>query len=319
MNAAPILGEGWDPAIREQLERVIAYYGRGGPGYDPQRPPAAAFDWDETVLEHDIGDAVLFYQIDALAFKWELPEFWQLIPPDLRQQWQDIGRPLWKLGPGEVPNHPAYAEYLAIGYQLFHDMLVAPRQIGYPWFTQVLAGFTVDEVIALSDATFRRESAWALGRRPIVPEVSVRQGVRLRPTMVRLLRLLAAAGFQVWVVSATNRWTVQTVAARVGIPPERVIGMETEVYEGRITTRLVEPAPYYEGKSAALLSRLGPARLILAAGDSPSDESMISLAEAVRLVINPRDVALRARCAAACERGEPWLIHPAFDMAAVER
>ncbi|MBI3943476.1 MAG: HAD-IB family phosphatase [Chloroflexi bacterium] len=319
MNSNIMLGEGWDPAIREQLEWVIATYGCGGPDYDPRRPPAAAFDWDETVLEHDIGDALLFHQIDTLAFKWELPEFWELIPHRLRQPWQEIGRPLWKLGPEEIQNHPAYPEYLSIGYQLFRDMLVAPREIGYPWFTQVLAGFTVGEALVFSEATFRRESGWPLGRRQIVSHVSVRQGVRLRPTMVRLIKTLETQGFQVWVVSATNRWTVQTVASRVGIPPDRVIGMETEVREGRITTTLVEPAPYYEGKATALRARLGPSRLILAAGDSPSDESMISLAEAARLLINPRDVALRERCVAACARGEPWLIHPGFDIGAVDR
>jgi len=56
------LAEGrWDPRIREELETMIWDYGVSGNQWAPEAPPIAAFDWDNTAIQGDIGEAILDY------------------------------------------------------------------------------------------------------------------------------------------------------------------------------------------------------------------------------------------------------------------
>jgi phosphoserine phosphatase len=312
------LGPGWTPDNRMALTAILARYGQGGPEFNPVRPPVAALDWDDTVIDHDVGDALLFYQIDYLAFDFDAPGFWELIPDELRDAWRAAVRPLLHLPLDEARLHPAYPTYRYLGYRLYRTMLVAPRDIGYPWFTRILLGLTVPQVYALTEATLERDLSLPLGE-AIIPSldgrepVRVRSGLRYRPAMTTLIQALLACGFQVWVVSATNRWAVEVMASRLGIPAGRVVGMTTAVHDGRITIDLVPPAPYFAGKAGALRELLEPgARVVLAAGDSPSDEELLRLAEAGRLLTTPRNADLLARAEAEQARGEPWLIQRSF-------
>jgi phosphoserine phosphatase/GNAT superfamily N-acetyltransferase len=49
----------WDPTVRSSLERMAHEHGRRGSAYDPRRPPVAVFDWDNTSIRGDIGEAFL--------------------------------------------------------------------------------------------------------------------------------------------------------------------------------------------------------------------------------------------------------------------
>ena len=63
------LAEGnWDAFNREQLDRMIATYGKFGPNYNPARPPYVVFDWDNTTIFLDIEEAALIYQLENLRF-----------------------------------------------------------------------------------------------------------------------------------------------------------------------------------------------------------------------------------------------------------
>jgi phosphoserine phosphatase len=262
-----------------------------------------------------------------------MPAFWDLIPDDLRAGWHAAVWPLTSLMNGAPPfslpesveAHPAYPAYRHLGYQLYRAMLVAPRDISYPWFTQVLLGLTVAQARALSRAALDHALDVPLSEQIVhspdgSPPVRVRSGLRYRPAMRALIVALRACGFQVWVVSATNRWSIEVAAGELGIPADRVVGMTTTVRDGRITTELVEPAPYFAGKATALKSVVGPdARVVLAAGDSLSDEGLLSLAEAARIVVTPSARELVTRAETGLALGEPWLVQASFGEPCVER
>jgi phosphoserine phosphatase len=72
------------------------------------------------------------------------------------------------------------------------------------------------------------------------------------PVVRFCLEHLAARGWDVYVVSASNRWSVEIGAAKLGIAPERVIGLSVAVEGGRLTDRLVGPVPTLEGKPVLL-------------------------------------------------------------------
>ena len=51
---------GWREDHLARIRAAIAAHGRQSPGYDPARPPVAAFDWDNTTIKNDIGYALFF-------------------------------------------------------------------------------------------------------------------------------------------------------------------------------------------------------------------------------------------------------------------
>ncbi len=51
----------WEPAIHAGLERMVREHGRSGGQWDPHHRPLATFDWDNTAILGDIGEAVLDY------------------------------------------------------------------------------------------------------------------------------------------------------------------------------------------------------------------------------------------------------------------
>jgi hypothetical protein len=138
------------------------------------------------------------------------------------------------------------------------------------------------------------------------------------PEMVELLAMLLHHGFAVWIVSASNVWSVRHLVLRElnprlrrrgcrrGVPPEQVIGvaplvrdrwerelkdrvlvrtragyarLEPSALRGlRLTAQLDEPVPVYAGKVACLWDTLGRAPY-LAAGDSPGDLPLLAFAQ----------------------------------------
>ena len=70
VQKAPIkLLEGqWDDFNRAQLDSMIQTYGKGSPNYNPEKPPYAVFDFDNTTIFLDIAEALLVYQLENLRF-----------------------------------------------------------------------------------------------------------------------------------------------------------------------------------------------------------------------------------------------------------
>ncbi len=65
---------------------------------------------------------------------------------------------------------------------------------------------------------------------------------------VAIMQALEAAGIENYVVSASPESFVANAAKTLGLPRERLRAIRVEVAGGRLTTRLVHPVPYGEGK-----------------------------------------------------------------------
>jgi len=63
-----VLSGNWDPFNKKQIENLINGYGKAGGSYNPDKPPYAVFDWDNTSIFLDIEDATLIYQLENLIF-----------------------------------------------------------------------------------------------------------------------------------------------------------------------------------------------------------------------------------------------------------
>lgn len=152
-------------------------------------------------------------------------------------------------------------------YEEYEAKVAADPATGYAFAAEVLEGWEEPALMATCRDFFQRQMAQ-----------------QLFPFTGPLLQALAAAGYEVWVVSASPAWPVIPGAAWLDVPPDRVIGVQLEVEGGRLTGRSKRPVPCGEGKVALLQARgLRPA---LAVGNGDLDEPMLAYAERA-LVVAP--------------------------------
>lgn len=55
------IGSGWYGDNRTRLQELIDRYGSCGPYRPGRAKPVAVFDWDNTVVKNDVGDATMFW------------------------------------------------------------------------------------------------------------------------------------------------------------------------------------------------------------------------------------------------------------------
>ena len=340
----------WGAGNREALERALADLGTGGPAHDPQRPPVAVFDWDNTVIKNDIGDGSVFWMLRNDAF---------LSPAD---GWAATSR---FLAPAAIEALDAACGEHAAGRPLptsvdldcadeilsvYEDKRTAAGvpawlQEGYDrcrivpalaWVAQLQAGRTPEEMRALARQAIEANLAAAEGA---VQQVGTRTGmvawIRIYPQIRDLIGALQARGFDVWVASASPELVVQAFAEHVGIAHDHVIGIRTLVDEaGLLTHRLAGCGPvadgddgimtYKEGKrcfiaqevfgddsAAAVDPQHDPTRRpAFVAGDAQTDISMLLDAVHLRLVIDRQ--RSEVMCHALNGTGGTWLVNPMF-------
>jgi HAD superfamily phosphoserine phosphatase-like hydrolase len=151
-----------------------------------------------------------------------------------------------------------------------YEARVAESRIdGYTWVIQVMAGLAEADV-----------KLWCRQMAAAWPNY--------RPKMQGLIAGLQAEGFETWIVSASNRWIVHAAAPFVGIPQDRVLGIETVVRDGMLTTKPVYPRPCNQGKVDAIQKHIG-VKPVFAFGDSMGDFEMLAYAEQP-LVVGRRDL-----------------------------
>ena len=172
--------------------------------------------------------------------------------------------------------------------QLDHDVVEAFIDLA----RQLVRGRTPDEV-----ATWTQR----------VMEQQVRTGeLAWVPEIADLTRVLQQHGWQVWVVSGSPAAVIRPLAERIGIPPDRVIGMEAELdAEGRYVDAIREPGPWRQGKVRLLHERAGTTPS-LAIGDSEGDQALLDAAE-VAVLIDRGDPVLRRHAAR-----QGWLCQEAW-------
>ncbi len=254
----------------------------------------AVFDWDNTCIWNDIGDATFEHAAATADLRLAPADFDAMIPESLS------GRPR------RAPIADALARrdgerLRAEMLELYRDLVAARGSTeAYRWVAAVLAGRTEAELEALADAAIERALA-------LPPE---RGGMRLYRPIAAFVRALLDARWDVRIVSASAEPLVRAFARRLGLGPERVIGVRlARGPDGRLLPRVEEPFPYAEGKVAAIDRFLGR-RPHLVAGDSPGDLPMLRASEDVRIVVE-RDPAAPAALEA---RASGWLVVRAQDM-----
>lgn len=291
--------------------------------------PVAVFDFDNTLLCRDLGDAVLhrlvsegFLDRSTVASSFS-PSFGV-----------DGERRRLKDGP--------LAYYEALQQEAVdQDYDPEPRAAAYAWAVQVMAGVTPAQVVA---ATKRAMDGSRDGVDGAVPFPY--------PEMVGLLGFLLVHGVRVFIVSATNVWTTRWAVLNVinpllrdrfgdgiAIRPECIVGISVLMKEkasGRLVSdaRLLGTDPAYRRLDADVLSRfeltpllsfpvstyagkvgclrvLAPGeRPLLAAGDSDNDLPLLTEAKHRLWIARLEESILQQRVADTLGHSSNWLVQP---------
>lgn len=292
---------GWNEGNHRALNRFIATIGH---------QDIAVFDWDNTCIFGDIGEAVLRHQALHLHFKFTPEQLGTIIPDQVRgiDHVCIAGR---SLPLPEIKNRIVAAYKKVFGRRLaairsnasYHDfsigLLALNRgfeetpgigcEFAYPWTVHFLQGFSADEVRRLAATVIGRELGAALrdrtrfdSRRQLL--YRWRAGIRSFTEMADLARNLQIAGCRVIVSTASNPLIIETMIRQTGFAAEKVIGMSADSDKGILQEALAPVlAPNFGPGKVKNLEQLLDREPVFIAGDSEGDYDMLTAFPATRL------------------------------------
>jgi phosphoserine phosphatase len=300
----------------------------------------AVFDWDNTCIFNDIGEALLRRLVFDLAFAMDAKTFASTVPDAIHGIKHVLmqGKPLL-LKKMKTAVFAAY-ERLKTGaasaarggidrnYRVFTSGLLALNraleetpgigcEFAYPWVNRLLQGLPLEEFDRLAEAVIGDELQRPLGRHVVSDPLGRwrygwMDGIRLYPEMKELAACWREHGGRVVVSTASFRNLVEKMIALAAFPCQQVIGMELKVAGERFGRSLAtgSRANLGKGKVANIRRRLAkePALVV---GDSSNDFEMLTTfpATRLRLVIDrhaPGRIGELVRRARKCEEG--WLV-----------
>lgn len=131
----------------------------------------------------------------------------------------------------------------------------------YLWLAQINAGQNLQTVRGWAEAAVEASSPL-----PIFSDQK------------KLIEKFLQAGVEIYVVTASVGWAVEPGAKLLGIPAERVLGVQTRVENGIVTKDQAGEMTYREGKLRGLLAATGGRKPFFAAGNTMGDHALLSAA-----------------------------------------
>lgn len=160
----------------------------------------------------------------------------------------------------ELP-HNAFDHYL--------DLKKLDTQNAFGWLAQINAGQKLTTVQQWADEAFQ-----TIHPKPLFDEQK------------KLIHLLLENNVKVHIVTASITWAVQAGAKEFDLPIDSVIGVETEIIDGLISTTVCTPVTYRQGKVTGLLKKTNGIYPFLASGNTMGDFELLQSATDIRLAVS---------------------------------
>lgn len=154
----------------------------------------------------------------------------------------------------------------------YHALKNPDPRVAYVWLAQISAGQTLTQVRDWAKACFAAHAQWPVFN-----------------SQRRLIEHLRKHDFEIFIVTASIKWAVEPVAGLLGIEFDHVIGIETEIINGVVSTTPRHPITWREGKADGLLAHTGGVRPIIASGNTVGDIALVSLATHVQLAVSTQN------------------------------
>lgn len=346
-NPKPLRADpAWYGTHRETLTAWLDSRGCDSESYDPAHAPIALFDWDNTVIKNDVGDAITFHMVSH-------DEVFQ--PPN--HDWKatsgymtDAGAAALTAACGTAvpPGHrlPTSAN-LACADEILSMYIDNRTRAGdvafaghdfrrmeptYAWTAQLMAGHTHSQIQRMAVDAAGPQLAAPVGTTQVVGTRTVNAWLRVYEQITDLIKAARSRGYDVWVITASPTDVVRALAPLAGLDPGRVIGIRSLTDHAGKLTYLFEGCgpvpdgnqsmiPYIEGKrcwvnkaifgddTAGAVDRRFDPRQVLAAGDSDTDIEFLRDSR-YKLVLNRNK--LEIMCYAYNNEDGTWLVNPMF-------
>lgn len=344
----------WRAPVRQSLDALIASKGCAASGYDAAAKPVALFDWDNTMIKNDVGDATMFWMLKNGKLRAPVGNDWATTSRYLSAAAKTrlnavCGVSALKGGLLDTPaNVDCTKEVLSIytggqttnGAAAFAGFDARRMEPAYAWASALLSGYTEAQIYAFANQAIDENESAAIGATQTIAGISLTGYTRLYPEMKELVQTLSTAGFDVWVVSASAQPLVRAYAERAGIMNDHVIGIRSVADANGLWSAHLQGCggvadgddsviTYIDGKrcwinrqiygdnTSGAWMRRPAARQTMAAGDSNTDVTFLRDATDLRLVINRNKEELM--CFAYNNEDAHWLVQPMFISPRAER
>lgn len=240
----------WYGDNRTKLDDFIVRTGRQSATYSSQARPVATFDWDNTVVKNDVGDATLFWMLRNNKVLQPPMKNWKLVSPFLTSDAllalstacdtaAAAGQPL-----PTSTNSACATEIVTLyttaktsgGKSAFSNWDYRRMEPAYALAAQLLAGYTADEARQIAASAISEALAAAQGTKLTIGTVTGLTGwLRVYEPIKDLIGTLKDNGFDVWIVSASPQQVVEAAATQVGIAADHVIGIRLLERSGKLS------------------------------------------------------------------------------------
>ncbi|MFG2719387.1 haloacid dehalogenase-like hydrolase [Streptomyces sp. NPDC048416] len=340
------VSDGWFGDNQGRIQDLIDSYGRCGAGARHGKKPVAVFDWDNTVVKNDVGDATMYWLLRNSKIQRPVRGDWRTTS---RYLTADAAKALTAACPaGASKTLPTGTdtrcadEILAVygegatsaGTTAFAGYDRRTTEPSYAWLAQLLHGWTPAQITSFASAARTENlSAPVDAVQRVGSNTKATAWVRYYDQQRDLIRTLQKAGFDVWITSASPEPVVDVWARGAGVAPDHAIGIRSTTEHGRTTSHLKgcgsvkdgddSMITYIDGKRCwinqeifgvrgAAAEKVQPAnrRQVFAAGDSDTDVSFLRDATGLRLVLNRNKNELM--CRAYDDSDGRWIVNPMF-------
>lgn len=346
-NGCTVVAEdaAWYGDNRDRLNAMLDELGDCGRSPDADGAPLALFDWDNTVVKNDIGEAQTYWMLANGKVLQPRDRDWTTVSPYLTPGAADIlaeacgalaapGEPL----PTDTPRGADCADNIAAihsdaatvdGTGAFHGFNARRMEPAYAFDGQLLAGYTDDEIRDFARQAREQNLGADEGTEQTVGSGKGTGWVRYYTQIGNLIDALRDHGFDVRIISASSKPVAEAWGEKIGFTPDKVMGLQMEEVDGRWGTTPVTcggdtgTMTYIEGKRCRINEDVfgitGPEafapapdgkRQVFAAGDSDTDVSFLSDATSLRLVLNRNKTELM--CSAYNDEDGRWIVNPMF-------
>lgn len=156
-------------------------------------------------------------------------------------------------------------------WQHYYNLKKVHPPDAYLWLAQICSGFSLGQV-----------RLWA------------KKSIEARPLVIfesqkKLIAELIHRNVQVYVVSASNHWSVEAAVSVIGLPLTSAMGVKTKVTGGIVTKTQDGPITWRAGKPEALLMATKGIPPVFCSGNSSGDTQLLQCSIGERLAVQTQN------------------------------
>jgi phosphoserine phosphatase len=249
-------------------------------------PLLAVFDCDGTLIKGDIGEAMLYRQLEQFLLRVSPATVWPDYPH--REELHGFYEQLAAQPPTRAREDQGFGIFTQRVLAWYFDQLAEGKTAkACADIVRLCAGFSAIEIRQIAEETAAAELHAPEGTRTL-GAFPLPRGIRFIEESLTLLNHVRSLAADVWVVSGSNRWSVEAIMRRLQIPLDHILGIDLIAADGKLSSAVRNPIPVLEGKVEALVQLVGR-RPDIVVSDSIYDIPLFRHSAGFKLLINSNE------------------------------